>query len=251
MYTIRLLLNASGSIYKDYIVIIVDYQPNTFYVDDDNVGGPWYGTQEDPFISIQYAIESCGNRDDVSVASGIYKETLNIGKDKSISIHGENKSNTIIDGFGQIALSMSSARSVTFEGFTLTNCSAGIGMMRCRSNKIYNNRIVDNSLAGIFMIYSSRNIFYDNDFINNTNHTFGFYNINLWYHPLKLRGNYWDIYKELYPNARPRILCPWSWNIPYKIFSTQSLAFITIFNTSLPIFRFMWNNDRFPLINPS
>jgi len=252
MYTIRLLLNASGFTYKDYTVVIIDNQPNTFYVDDDNVDGPWYGTQEDPFISIQYAIESCGARDDVSVASGIYKETLSIGKDKSISIHGENKSNTIIDGFGQIALSMSSARSVTFEGFTLTNCSIGIGMQRCKANKIYNNRFIDNSLSGIFMIYTSRNIFYDNDFINNTNHTFGLYNINLWYHPLKLRGNYWDDYKDRYPNARPRILCPWSWNIPYKIFSSQYSEIYKMFNmSSLPIFRFIWNNDRFPLINPS
>ena len=253
MYTIKLSLNASGFLYKDFAVIIVDNQPNNFYVDDDNIEGPWYGTQDDPFNSIQYAIESCGARDDVSVSSGIYNESLSIGKDRSISIHGENKTNTIINGgLGNYGLSMSNSRFVTFEGFTITNCEVGIGMMRCRSNKIYNNRIVDNSYAGIFMIYSSRNIFYDNDFINNTNHTFGFYNVNLWYHPLKLKGNYWDDYEDRYPDTRPRILCPWSWNIPYKIFSSQYSEIYKMFNmSSLPIFRFLWNNDRFPLINPS
>ncbi len=250
MYTIRLLLNASDFLYKDYTIIIVDNQPNTFYVDDDNTDGPWYGTQEDPFISIQYAIESCGSRDDVSVASGIYKELLSIGKE-SISIHGENKANTIIDGFGQGALSMTLAKFVTFEGFTITNCSFGISMLRCKANKIYNNRLVDNKLSGIAMIYTVGNIFYDNDFINNTNHTFGFYNINLWYNPLKLKGNYWDDYKDRYPDARPRILCPWSWNFPYKILNTNYVALFTIYNASLPILRFISNNDRFPLINPS
>jgi len=250
MHTIRLLINASGFIYKDYLVIIVNNQPNTFYVDDDNTDGPWYGTQEDPFISIQYAIESCGSRDDVNVASGIYKELLSIVKE-SVSVHGENKANTIIDGFRQTALSMSLAKFVTFEGFTLTNCSIGISMLRCKANKIYNNRFVDNTLCGIAMIYTTGNIFYNNDFINNTNHTFGFYNINLWYHPLKLKGNYWDDYKDRYPDARPRILCPWSWNFPYKIFNTQYADMFMFFNMSLPILRFISNNDRFPLINPS
>jgi len=88
LYTIRLLVNASDIIYNDYAVITVDNQPNTFYVDDDNTEGPWYGTQEYPFISIQYAIESCGSRDDVKVASGVYKESLSIGNDRPIQVHG-------------------------------------------------------------------------------------------------------------------------------------------------------------------
>jgi parallel beta-helix repeat protein len=252
MYTIKLLVNASGFIYKDFTVIVVDNQPNTFYVDGDNIDGPWYGTQEDPFTCIQYAIESCGKRDEVRVASGIYKESLTIGKNKPISIHGENKSNTIIDGsLGGVGLSMSNTKFITFEGFTITNCKYAIGMMMSKLNKIYNNRIIDNSYSGIFMIYSSRNIFYDNEFINNTNNTFGLYNVNLWYHPLKLRGNYWDDYEKRYPDARPRIIFSWSWNVPYKILNIPYSDMFSYFNISLPIFRLLWNNDRFPLINPS
>ena len=252
MYTIRLLVNASGFIYKDFAVIKIDNQPNTFYVDDDNTEGPWYGTQENPFTSIQLAMESCGGHDEVRVASGIYKESLTIGKGRPIAIHGENKKDTIIDGsLGGFGLGMTYAKSVTFEGFTITNCTYSIGMMMCKLNKIYNNRIVNNTLSGILMLYSFRNIFYDNDFINNTNHTAGFYNINLWYHPLKLRGNYWDDYEDRYPTARPRILFPWSWNFPYKILNTNSATLFTIYNNSLPILRFISNNDRFPLINPS
>jgi parallel beta-helix repeat protein len=257
LYTIRLLVNASGHLYKDLATIVVDNQQNTFYVDDDNTGGPWYGTEEDPFNSIQYAIECCGIRDEIKVASGVYKESLSMGEGKSLQIHGEDKTSTILLGDWEksTGLSLSSARFCTFEGFTLTKFFIGISMSPAMGNRIYNNRISDSSFVGIAMMYCLGNMFYENDFINNTNHTFGFYNLNLWYNPLKLRGNYWDDYTQRYPDARPRILCPWSWNFPYKPFTAFSGFLGLDFkmnNTSMPkFFRYTWNNDRFPLINPS
>ena len=246
LHTIRLLVNANGFTYMDVAVIVVDNQQNTFYVDDDNSDGPWFGTTEDPFCSIQVAIESCGPLDKIFVASGIYKEKISIGKDKSIQLHGENKADTIIDGGG---IGMSGAQFVTLEGFTLTNCSIALAMIKCYANKIYNNRFLNNSLAGIGIMYSKRNIFYNNDFINNNNHTFNLpYSVNFWYHPLKLRGNYWDDYTDRYPDAHPRLICSWSWNFPYKI---QFYGKSAIPNELENLFRFTRNNDRFPLVNPS
>jgi len=253
IYTVRLLVNASGHLYKDYATVVVDNQQNTFYVDDDNIAGPWYGTQEDPFNTIQYAIECCGAHDDVNVASGVYKESLSIGKEKSVRIHGENKASTTLVALGEkdIGLSLSSAKFNTFEGFTVSNFLFGIGLERSLGNKIYNNRFMNIKYSAIFMMYSIGNLFYENDFINNTNHTFGFYNLNLWYNPLKLRGNYWDDYTKRYPDATPRILCPWSWNFPYKTFSPFTEMLRLDFQYLPKFFRFTLNNDRFPLINPS
>jgi hypothetical protein len=244
LHTIRLLVNASGFTYMDVAVIVVDNQQNTFYVDDDNSDGPWFGTKENPFCSVQVAIESCGTYDDIFVASGIYTEKIRIGTDKSMQIHGENKADTIIDGGG---IGMSGVKFVTLEGFTLTNCSIALAMIKCYANKIYNNRFLNNSLAGVGIMYSKGNIFYNNDFLNNNNHTLNLpYSVNFWYHPLKLRGNYWDDYTDRYPDAQPRLFCSWSWNYPYKI---QGMEIVP--NQLDKIYRFTRNNDRFPLVNPS
>jgi parallel beta-helix repeat protein len=252
LYSIRLSVNASGFLYTDLAVIVVDNQHNTFYVDDDNSNGPWYGTEEDPFQLIQYAMECCGSLDEIQVASGIYKESLNIGKEKSIHLHGEDKTTTFLVGLekNSAGFLLSSARFTIIEGFTVTNFSFGLFLMKSMGNRIYNNRFINNTLSGIVMLYSVGNLFYENEFINNTNHTIGGYNLNLWYHPLKLRGNYWDDYTELYPNAHPRTLFSWSWDTPYKI------SFLWSFMEWIPpvvsaLLRFTWNNDRFPLITPS
>jgi hypothetical protein len=71
--------------------------------------------------------------------------------------------------------------------------------------------------------------------------------VNIWYNPIKLQGNYWDNYQEQYPDASPRFLLSWTWNIPYKIG-----GFFTNAEEYKPpaILRFIWNNDRFPLVHP-
>ncbi len=250
LYTIRLLVNASGSTYEDLMVIVANNKPNTFFVDSHNLEGPWDGTQEHPFTSIQYAIECCGTRkDDVSVASGMYREPISVGKNKAIHIHGAGKTTTFLLGShdASIGVSLSEAKFVTLEGFTVANFSAGVGMQQCKAVAIHDNRFVDNSLGGVMLILCFGNFFYDNDFIRNKNNTLSMYSLNLWYNPLKLKGNYWDDYTRRYPDAQPRLVFPWSWEFPYKV----STYWTTIGMGYLPKFlRFGFNNDRFPLVNP-
>ncbi len=247
-YTIRLQLQAGDHVYEDTAVIVVDNHQNTFYVDDDNTAGPWFGTQEHPFNNIQTAIDSCGARfDKVVVNPGIYYESISIGSDRSVQVHGTDATTTIIHGSGEnsVGLSMFRSKFNTFDGFTITNFSQGIYMDSCRFNKLFNNKIIENNGPGISIWLTFGNIFFDNTFINNSNHTFGVDNLNLWYNPARFRGNFWDDYRIRYPNASPRPFLPWSWNTPYKTSTIlEDLPF------QGPFFRFFLNCDRFPLINP-
>ena len=118
-------------------------------------------------------------------------------------------------------------------------------MFYCSYNKFFNNNIIENNGLGISIMYTYGNMFFDNTFINNPDHVFGFYGLDLWYNPLRFRGNFWDDYSTRYPDASPRTLLPWSWDTPYL---TSTLWGDLPFQP--PFLRFLGNNDRFPLINP-
>jgi subtilisin family serine protease len=275
LYSIHLRVNASGFMYQDIVLIVVNNKANTFYVDGQNILGPWDGTQEHPFTSIQYALECCGNvHDEIFVSPGIYKEALSLGSGifysklatrmlgKIVAIRGADKNSTILDGYGVLGcgLNLYSARFITFTGFTVRNFSAGVSTQFSRFNRIFDNSIINNSII-MFLQYSHFNFIYQNNFINNTgnfsngdttilesdNMIFGINSVNIWYNPIKLQGNYWDNYQEQYPDASPRFLLSWTWNIPYKIG-----GFFTNAEEYKPpaILRFIWNNDRFPLVHP-
>ena len=79
---------------------------DTIYVDDD-------GTAD--FISIQEAIDAADEGDTVFVYGGTYNENLQI--DKTISIIGEEKNNTIICGLGHGNVVNITADSVSMQGF--------------------------------------------------------------------------------------------------------------------------------------
>jgi len=73
---------------------------NTIYVDDDNISGPWNGTQEYPYQYIQDAVNAAENADTVFVYNGTYYENVVINK--SIALVGENKDSTIINGSSDV-----------------------------------------------------------------------------------------------------------------------------------------------------
>ncbi len=231
LYTIRLNVNASGSNYWDMAMIKIDRKANTFYVNDDNIEGPWYGTSEYPFNSVQYATECCGPSDKVFVYSGIYSESLYFGKGKTVKIVGENKNTTSLDGRKYIsyAINMLQAKSITFTGFTISNYTYGITGQWCLSNKIINNCLRDNGY-GIFLIQCYNNKIYGNNFINNSDyHATTMYGQNNWHNPLLLKGNYWDDYdgEDILP---PKGVGDTPYNIPGINF---------------------FNQDKYPLMEPN
>ena len=91
----------------------------TIYVDGKNTGGPWNGSLRYPFQHIQDAIENATEGDVVYVFNGIYNESVII--DKTLSIIGENKSSTIIDGTYKEFVVHIIADHVYVHNFTIRN----------------------------------------------------------------------------------------------------------------------------------
>jgi len=137
---------------------------NTIYVDDDNMGGPWDGTTENPYQHIQDGIDAASD-DTVYVYSGIYYENVVVAK--SIDLIGEDKYNTIINGNGTAFVIKIGADSVTLCNFTVQNSgieSSAVGgiMVESNCNSITSNNVYDNCI-GIHLIHSNDNIIRGNE----------------------------------------------------------------------------------------
>ncbi len=114
--------NSSNFVLKDNHALN-NYE--TFYVDDDADPG-WYN--EAHFKTIMEGIENASDNDIVFVYNGIYYERIII--DKSISLVGEDKYNTFIDGsyitddgsmFGNSIIRITHTSYVLVTGFTIQN----------------------------------------------------------------------------------------------------------------------------------
>ena len=88
------IINGSIKIAKENITLTSNN--DIIYVDGDNTQGPWDGTLEHPYKSINDGVKNAINGNTILVLNGTYHENVTIGL--SITLKGENKSKTIIDG---------------------------------------------------------------------------------------------------------------------------------------------------------
>jgi len=93
------------------------------------------------YPSIQEAINNVQEGDTIYVSSGIYYE--NVVVDKTVSIVGENRSNTVIDGSGAGTGISVTADHVTVEDFGVQNCEIGI-KVESNDNIISSNLVSSN-----------------------------------------------------------------------------------------------------------
>ena len=135
----------------------------TIFVDDDNIIGPWDGTQKYPFRLIQDAINYSCDGDSILVFNGTYNE--NVLVNRSINIQGEKKETTIIEGNGSDKVIFITANSCNISGFTIRNGNTGIYMFT-ESSTITENICKDNNI-GIGCTLSSYNLIKSNLCINN------------------------------------------------------------------------------------
>lgn len=106
------------------------------------------------YSSIQQAINNANERDTMFVSSGIYYESIVVNK--SLTLKGENKDATIIDGGAVGQTAMIVADSVILDGFTIRNAGS-IGIRLEGSDCIIGNNILNNQYTGILLEWDSNN----------------------------------------------------------------------------------------------
>jgi len=150
----------------------ISFDRKTIYVDDDNTEGPWHGTLEHPFKTVQDGYNAAVDGNTVYVFNGFYNEDIkNI--EKSIKFIGEDRLNTILEAPGSnrdIFRIMDRGVSVTIKGFTLQNCDGWPfthWAIRSTSDHttIVDNYFKDNDFA--IFLRSSFNIISNNDILDN------------------------------------------------------------------------------------
>ena len=119
----------------------------------------------DNYSTIQEAIDKASKGDTIFVRAGTYPEHVVV--DKSLSLSGENKHDTTIDGGGNGIVIRLTASNITFSGFTIQNGELGILFWYSSHNIFAGNTISSNSY-GIYLQYSYYNILSGNAAINNS-----------------------------------------------------------------------------------
>jgi parallel beta-helix repeat protein len=189
------------------------------------------------YDTIQAAINAPQTLDNhtIVVDAGTYYEHVVVTK--QISIIGENRETTIIDGNGTGNVTDITAYQVHVTGFTIRNGTYGIFIVdsnyniisgnivtdnlygiylsaTCSCNpaheNIIRNNIIANNKYGIDLFTATNNVFYHNNFINNTKHKYyyeyGWNYSNIWDNGYPSGGNYWsnytgvDLYSGQYQN---------------------------------------------------
>ena len=138
----------------------------TIYVDDDNTDGPWDGSMEHPYQHIQDAVDNASLSSTVFVKNGTYYENIFINK--TITLLGEDKQSTIIDGQNQsdVIYVGYPANGVSISGFSIQNAGgdhgnnvfdAGIDL-QSDYNIISDNILTKHHIACLILFGSSHNI---------------------------------------------------------------------------------------------
>lgn len=119
----------------------------------------------DNYTTIQDAIKAANPGETIFVRAGTYYEHVVV--DKALSLVGENKHDTIIDGNGTETVVRLAANNITLSNFTIQNGELGIWLLRS-SNNILTSNIASNNHYGIYLHSSGDNALTDNVVSNNS-----------------------------------------------------------------------------------
>lgn len=209
-YTITLTINSCDSVdICTFNISIFQYQ-TIVYVDDDysDLTPGWGHTHFDNILDAIYHVADGGC---VYVSPGTYYGQININK--SINLIGENKNSTFIDG-AESSVTITTDY-VNISGFTVQNGNIGMVLINAKKCSMFDNNL-KNLRCSIYMVLSSNNLVYHNNFINCDSQSCYESINNKWYNEQLEEGNYWSDYTLKYPQATNN---GFIWNIPYDIIS--------------------------------
>jgi len=119
----------------------------------------------DNYTTIQEAINAAEEGDTIFVRAGTYYEHLVV--DKPLSLVGEDRHNTTIDGNGTRIIIHLKANNINLSGFTIENGELGILFWYSHNSNSTGNA-VSNNVYGIYLYYSRDNVFTCNTVANSS-----------------------------------------------------------------------------------
>jgi parallel beta-helix repeat protein len=166
------IISVSDQTYGTYTVKAVDGMGNeaaTTFTVTLRYPSQTYITVPDDYPTIQEAINHAKDGDTIVVKAGTYHEHVTVNK--TVSLLGEDKATTIIDGNGKGVVYVNNDY-VHISGFTIKNAGSRGGSynglhIASNSNTISNNIITSNSYHGVSLVNSNHNFIINNEvFLN-------------------------------------------------------------------------------------
>ncbi len=139
-------------------------------------------TVPDDYRTIQEAINNAGVGDKIFVSAGTYYERVLVNR--SVSLVGENRSSTIIDGnYSGTVVNITKTNDVSLTEFTIRNAGYwpepsgphSAVLVQNSTGTTLSRSIIDNSSYGIRVYYSDNSTFIDNLVIGHNGFDFGIY----------------------------------------------------------------------------
>ena len=124
------------------------------------------------YATIQEAINAATPGDTIFVYNGTYYE--NVVMNKTVSLIGENRSSTIIDGSKNGDVVSVEASNVSISGFTIQNSGSatldsGIELKQGSFSGVISRNYVTNNTYGVYLYYSGESIMVSNNIAENDN----------------------------------------------------------------------------------
>jgi parallel beta-helix repeat protein len=162
-------------------------------------GEPSEITVPDDYPTIQEAINNASDGDTIFVKGGTYYEHVVVNK--SLSLIGENRDTTIIDGNRTGSVVIVTANNVSIVGFTLQNSRPGpsgdYGIFLLSDNNVISGNLITNNSNGIGIWLAKKNLISGNNIFSNeygielyiaVNNTFYHNNFNNYPYQAKIDG---------------------------------------------------------------